>query len=58
MPLPPAIPRGTSIPSEFYTPDRPLIQALPSLYRIADRTIDRLHRLYATISLEVTDELA
>lgn len=51
-------PEGDFDPLEFYTPDRPLIQALPSLYRIADRTIDRLHRLYATISLEVTDELA
>ncbi|WP_062262877.1 HEPN domain-containing protein [Methanoculleus bourgensis] len=40
-------------PLEFYTPDLPLIHALPSLYRIADRSIDRLHRLYATTSLEV-----
>ncbi|MDD4255183.1 MAG: HEPN domain-containing protein [Methanofollis sp.] len=40
-------------PLEFYTSERPLIQALPSLYHIADRSIDRLRRLYVTIALEV-----
>ena len=41
-------PSGNFDPLEFYTRDRGLVRALPALYRIAYRSMDRLYNLYGT----------